>query len=163
MDKFDRRQLLTVNGVTPDGDRLEEFREAEEKRIGDIDPATSGYRYLVDSETLEFVEETDGYVEYSYVPRVKTMEDSRDSLHGTLLLNTQTGQIKKLEIQNTEELSPLFSVTVDTYSLAFSFQQAQGENLLHRLESHAVGKAGFLKSFDSQVEVVFSDYRRARP
>ena len=91
------------------------------------------------------------------------MEDSRENLRGTLLLNTGTGQIEKLEIHNTEELSPAFSVTVDTYRLALSFQPEQGENLLQKLESRAVGKAGFIKSFDSQVEVTFSDYRRARP
>jgi len=159
---YDQRQLLSVNGAAPDDDRLEEFREAEEKRVDDIDPETTGYVYMVDTETLEVIAKTDGYLELSFVPRVKAMEDSRDSLRGTLRLNTQTGQIETLDILNTEKLSPAFSVTVDTYRLALSFQLEQGENLLQKLESHAVGKAGFLKSFDSQVEVTFSDYRRAR-
>jgi hypothetical protein len=162
-DKYDRRQLLTVNGVTPDDEHLDAFREAEEKRIGDLDPETSGYVYMVDTETLELVEEADGHIELSFVPRVKAMENSRENLRGTLLLNTGAGQIEKLEIHNTEELSPAFSVTVDTYRLALRFQLEQGENLLQKLESHAVGKAAFIKSFDSQVEVTFSDYRRAHP
>ena len=160
---YDQRQLLSVNGAVPDDDRLEEFREAEEKRVDDIDPEATCYTYLVDIETLEFIAKADGYLEFSFVPRVKAMESSRDSLRGTLRLNTQTGQIEMLDIHNTEKLSPAFSVTVDTYWLALSFQQEQGENLLQKLESHAVGKAGFLKSFDSQVEATFSDYRRAQP
>jgi hypothetical protein len=82
-------------------------------------------------------------------------------MQGTLLLNTLTQQIEQIEIYNTEKLSPAFSVTVDTFRLALAFQQEQGEILLHKLESHAVGKAGFLKSFNSLVAVAFSDYRRA--
>jgi hypothetical protein len=160
---IDRRQLHTVNGVTPDNERLEEFREAEEKRVADIDPETAGYRYMVDTDTLEFVEESDGDIAFSFVPRVKALEDSRDSLRGTLRLDAQTGQIEELEIHNTEELSPAFSVTVDRYRLLLHFQQEQGENLLRKLESDAVGKAGFLKSFDSKVKVTFSDYWRAVP
>jgi hypothetical protein len=162
-EMLERRQLLTVNGITPDNERLEEFREAEEKRVDDIDPEAAGYRYMVDTDTLEFAEESDGDIAVSFVPRVKALEDSRDSLRGTLCLDTQTGQIEELEIHNTEELSPAFSVTVDRYRLSLRFQSEQGENLLYKLDSDAVGKAGFLKSFDSKVKVTFSDYRRAVP
>jgi hypothetical protein len=159
----ERRQLLTVNGVTPDNARLEEFREAEKKRVDDLDPETAGYKYMVDINTLEIGEKSDGDIAFSFVPRVKALEDSRDSLRGTLRLDTRTGQIEELEIHNTEALSPAFSVTVDGYRLSLRFQQEQGENLLHQLESDAVGKAGFLKSFDSKVKATFSDYRRAEP
>jgi hypothetical protein len=158
---IDRRQLLTVNGVTPDNARLQEFREAEEKRVDDLDPETAGYTYMVDTDTLELIEESDGDIAFSFIPQVKALEDSRDSLRGTLRLATRTGQIEELEIHNTEKLSPAFSVTVDRYQLSLRFQQEQGENLLHELESDAVGKAGFLKSFDAKVKATFSDYRRA--
>ena len=62
---------------------------------------------------------------------------------------------------NLGKLSPAFSVTVDTYRLVLKFQQEQGENLLQKLESRAVGKAGFMKSFDVLVAATFSDYKRA--
>ena len=162
-EQVERRQLLTVNGSTPDNARLKEFREAEKKRVDDIDPETAGYRYMVDIDTLEPVEESDGYIAFSFAPRVKALEDSRDSLRGTLRLDTQTGQIEELEIHNTGKLSPAFSVTVDSYRLSLHFQQEQGENLLNQLESDAVGKVGFLKSFDSRVKATFSGYRRAGP
>jgi len=90
-----------------------------------------------------------------------SMEKSRDQVRGALLLNTKTQQIEEIEINNTGKLSPAFSVTVDTYRLVLKFQQEQGENLLKKLESHAVGHAGFLKSFDVFMAVTFSDYKRA--
>jgi hypothetical protein len=162
-EMLERRQLLTVNGDAPENERLEKFREAEEKRVDDLDPETAGYTYMVDTDTLEFIEESDGDIAFSFIPQVKALEDSRDSLRGALRLDTRTGQIEELEIHNTEKLSPAFSVTVDRYRLSLRFQQEQGENLLRKLESDAVGKAGFLKSFDSKVKVTFSDYRRAAP
>jgi len=160
-DKYQKRQLLSIGGVTPDANHQKEFRESEVKRIDELDPDASGYRYLVDMQTLEMVEQRNGYAKLSFVPRIKVMEKSRDQVRGALLLNTKTQQIEEIEINNTGKLSPAFSVTVDTYRLLLKFQQEQGENLLKKLESHAVGHAGFLKSFDVFVAVTFSDYKRA--
>ena len=160
-DKFEKRQLLSVDGVAPDNNRQKKFRDSEVRRIDELDPDASGYRYLVDMQTLEMVEQRSGYAKLSFVPRIKAMEKSRDQVRGALLLNTKTQQIEEIEINNTGKLSPAFSVTVDSYRLVLKFQQEQGENLLKKLESHAVGHAGFLKSFDVLVAVTFSDYKRA--
>jgi hypothetical protein len=161
--KYDRRELLTVNGVAADPERQREFRESEEKRIDDLDPEASGYRYMVDAETLKLIEHGDRLAKLSFVPRIKAMEKTRDQITGVVLLNMETQQIEEIEIHNTEKLSPAFSVTVDSFQLTFRFQPEQGENLLKKLESHAMGKAGFLKSFDNLVAVEFSDYRRLEP
>jgi hypothetical protein len=162
-DKYERRQLLTVNGVAPDSQRQKTFRETEVKRIDDLEPDAAGYRYLVDAQTLQLIEDNDGYAKLSFLPRIKAMEKSRNQMRGAVLLNLGTQQIEKIEIHNTGKLSPAFSVTVDSYALTLQFQQEQGENLLKKLESHAVGKAGFLKSFDVLVVAAFSDYKRADP
>ncbi|MDE0931756.1 MAG: hypothetical protein OSA77_13765, partial [Halioglobus sp.] len=84
-------------------------------------------------------------------------------LRGTLLLDSATQQITEIEIINTARLSPAFSVTLDTFRLGLSFNEEQGENLLRKLESHTVGKMGFLKSFDALVIFNFSEYTRAQP
>jgi hypothetical protein len=160
-DKYEKRQLLSVDGVAPDNDRQRKFRESEVKRIDELDPDASGYRYLVDTQTLALIEQGNGYAKLAFVPRVKAMEKSRDQVRGALLLNTQTQQIEEIEISNSGKLSPAFSVTVDTYRLVLKFQQEQGENLLQKLESRAVGRAGFMKSFDVLVAATFSDYKRA--
>lgn len=118
---------------------------------------------MVDSATLQLMERSDSYAKLSFVPRIKALEKYRDLMHGVVLLNLNTQQIEEIEIRNTGKLSPAFSVTVDTYQLTLKFQQEQGENLLKKLESHAVGKAGFLKSFNALVVVGFSDYTRAAP
>ena len=161
--RYERRQLVTVNGEAPDTSRQETFREAEKKRIDALDPDNAGYGYLVDVTSLKLVEELDGLSRYTFLPRVKDLGDSREALRGTLLLSTETGQVDRLEIHNTAQLSPAFSVTVDTYRLVLSFGQEQGANLLRKLESRAVGTAGFVKSFDSAVDVSFRDYRRVTP
>lgn len=159
--RYERRRLLSVDGVPPDENRQKKFHESEVKRIDELDPDASGYGYLVDTQTLELIEQGIGYAKLAFVPRIKAMEKSRDQVRGALLLNKQTQQIEEIEISNTGKLSPAFSVTVDSYRLVLKFQQEQGENLLRQLESRAVGKAGFMKSFDVVVAATFSDYKRA--
>ena len=162
-DTYEKRQLLTVDGIAADSQRRDEFHVKEVKRINDIDPDALGYGYMVDMETLDLIEDSDEHLIFSFVPRVKMLEDSRDQLRGTLLLDSATQQITEIEIINTDELSPAFSVTLDTFRLGLSFDEEQGENLLQKLESHTVGKMGFLKSFDALVIVNFSEYTRAQP
>ena len=162
-DTYEKRQLLTVDGIAADSQRRDEFHVKEVKRINDIDPDALGYGYMVDMETLDLIEDSDEHAIFSFVPRVKMLEDSRDQLRGTLLLDSATQQIKEIEIINTDELSPAFSVTLDTFRLGLSFDEEQGENLLQKLESHPAGKMGFLKSFDALVIVNFSEYTRAQP
>jgi hypothetical protein len=162
-DTYEKRQLLSVNGIAPDSQQLDKFYDAEVKRIDDIDPEASDYRYMVDTETIDLLEVTDMYTVFSFVPRLKMLENSREQLSGTLRLNSATQQIEEIEIINTGELSPAFSVTLDTFRLGLSFDAEQGENLLQKLESHTVGRMGFLKSFDALVIVDFSDYARAQP
>jgi hypothetical protein len=159
--KYDKRQLVTVNGVAPSDQRQKEFRDTEVKRIDDIDPDTSDYEYLVDISTLQLIDASSGYTGFSFLPRVKALEESRDQLRGSLVLNTGTQQIEAIEINNAGELSPAFSVSVDTYRLELSFRSEHGEIVLQKLESHAVGTVGFLKHFDALVVVVFSDFTRA--
>lgn len=158
---YERRQLVSVNGEPPDTERLEAFREEEKKRIDDIDPDTKGYRYLVESDTLRLEDKDDAHARYLFTPRVKDMEKSREYLRGTLLFNLATGQIDRLEIENTEQLKPVFSVTVDTYRLVLGFGEEQSERLVKTLATQAVGKAGFLKGFDTEVTIAFHDFRRA--
>lgn len=163
-DKYEKRTLLSVNDVVPDEARQEEFYEAEVERIDALDADASGYTYMVDVQTLRLLEaDDDGVARFSFIPRVKALEDSRDKIGGLLLLNLGSGQIEQIEIHNTEPLSPAFSVTVDTYRLTLQFIQEQGENLLSQLESKAAGKAGFVKSFDTETTVSFSNYKRANP
>lgn len=162
-DPYERRQLLTLDGETPNNQYQSAFYDKEVKRIDDIDPKASGYAHMVDIQTLQQVDNQDGYATFTFLPRVKVLEGSRDGLSGTLLLNLSTQQVEEIEIYNIEKLSPAFSVTLDTFRLQLYFGSQVGENLLQKLESHTVGKMGFFKSFDAIVVVEFSDYARAQP
>ena len=157
---YERRELLTVNGKTPDADRLAQFADAEKKRIDDQRDAPGGYAHMVDIATLEPLEAPAGDEIYAFVPQVQKLEKAREHLRGKLFMDAQSGWIRQLEMYNTETLSPAFSVSVDTYRLKLDFGEVQGENLLQSVQSHAIGKAGFLKSFDSKVHIRFSDFRR---
>lgn len=159
-DKYDKRSLVTVNGEAPDKGDLEAFRKSEKERIDDSDP-DAGYGYLVDTQTLRLIGSTDGVAQFGFSPRLKRLEDNADKMSGVLLLNEETREIEKIEIFNTDEFSPAFSVTLDTYRLTFIFREEQGARLLEKMESRAAGKAGFVKRFDSSVDVEFRDYRRA--
>ena len=157
---YERRELLTVNGEAPDADRLAQFADAEKKRIDDQRDAPRGYVHMVDIATLEPLAAPAGDEIYAFIPKVQKLEKAREHLRGQLLMDAQSGRIRQLEIYNSETLSPAFSVSVDTFRLKLDFGEVQGENLLRSLQSHAIGKAGFLKSFDSKVQIRFSDFRR---
>ena len=157
---YERRTLLTVNGEAPDADRLAQFADAEKKRIDDQRDGPRGYVPMVDIATLELLAAPAGDEIYAFVPQVQKLEEDRDHLRGELLMDAQSGWIRQLQIYNTETLSPAFSVSVDTFRLTLDFNEVHGENLIQSLQSHTVGKAGFLKSFDSKVHIRFSDFRR---
>jgi hypothetical protein len=159
--KYDKRELVTVNGSVPDSRRNRKFRESEMSRIDELDPDASGYAYLVDTETLELILAGSDTAEFSFRPKIQAMGDAQRQLRGSVLLNLETQQIEKIEIFNTGKLSPGFSVTLDTYRLILGFQPEQGEVLLNKLDSQAIGRAGFLKSFEKVVSVTFGDYKRA--
>lgn len=161
--KYEKRALITVNGKAADSERQATFRESEVSRIDALEPDTSGYSYLINAASLQLIHSGDGVAELSFQPRVQAMESAQDQLRGQLVLNLQTQQIEEIEITNTQKLSPAFSVTVDTYRLALTFQPEQGEVLLAALDSQATGTAGFLKSFDKVVYVTFRDYQPASP
>ncbi|MDG2412856.1 MAG: hypothetical protein P8M21_13485 [Halioglobus sp.] len=157
---YERRTLLTVNGEAPDADRLAQFADAEKKRIDDQRDGPRGYVPMVDIATLELLAAPAGDEIYAFVPQVQKLEEDREHLRGELLMDAQSGWIRQLQIYNTEKLSPAFSVSVDTFRLTLDFNEVHGENLIQSLQSHTVGKAGFLKSFDSKVHIRFSDFRR---
>ena len=157
---YDVRQLVSVDGDPPSDKERKTFRDEEKKRLDEQDPETNNYAYLVDLNSLQ-LEDTQGDVRaFSFAPRVKEFDEA-DKLRGTLHLNNATGHVESLRIENSDELSPAFSVTVSHYVLAFSFVDAGGVRLLGNMVSQARGKAGFLKSFATDVEVTFDDYKLA--
>jgi len=159
-EPYQQRTLVSVDGEPPEEDDLDEFREQEEKRVDERDPQAS-YSFLVDPESLARGVDENGRAQYTFSPRIRAMDDARDKLRGSLLLDTASGQIDRITVFNVESLSPAFSVTLEQYRLIFLFRDVQGARLLERMESHATGRAGFLKRFDSRVVVDFSDYRKA--
>lgn len=158
-----KRELITVNGRAPDSERLAEFRKSEVSRIDELNPDAAGYGYLVDIATLQLIKAGGDVAEFSFLPRIDAMDDARDRLRGTLSLNLETQQIEEIQIANTQKLSPAFSVLLDTYRLILKFHPEQGEVLLHKIDSRAVGSVGFLKSFENVVAVSFRDYKPATP
>ncbi|NQX89564.1 MAG: hypothetical protein HRT77_12965 [Halioglobus sp.] len=162
-DPDKRRQLIAVNGDAPDAARRAQFREAEEKRIAALDPDATGYVHMVDRATLREVAGSEGFTGYSFTPRVQDLENVSEQLEGVLQLNDTTGEIDRLVIRNAAVLKPAFSVTVEDYRLVLTFEAEQGEQMIRTLQSRALGKAGFLKRFDSMVDITFRDFRRASP
>ena len=157
--KYKKRQLLSVNGESPSPKREKEFREAEIKRIDEIDPETSNYGYLVDTNTLEELSNDGNTSRFSFSPRIKALPAAGEKMSGILQFNNDSRQVETIQIDNTTKMSPAFSVTLEHYHLSFFFESPAGKNLLTRMESKASGKAGFLKQFDSKIIIDFSNYR----
>jgi hypothetical protein len=157
-----RRQLVSVNGEVPTAERLEEFEEQQAKRNKDEDGENSrnSLSEMVDFSTLTLVEISEGQAVLAYTPVLDGLEKASDKLEGTLKLNADTHLVEELSLVNTEKLSPAFSVSLTTFNMKFLFSPVDGETLLSGMETSIEGKAGFLKKFKENTEIVFSDYRR---
>jgi hypothetical protein len=158
----ERRELLSVNGEAPTAERLEEFKKRELARNEDRDEQTVEMQFseLVDLSTLKLMEISDRQVRLSFTPDLDEFEKDKDKLNGTLSLNADTHLIEDLTLFNNGKISPAFSVSIKTFRMNLSFTPIDGELLLTRMASTVEGKVGFLKKFNSNSEIVFSDYRR---
>lgn len=156
---YDVRRLVSVDDAAPSEKQLKKFREEEKKRLDERDPDTARYSYLVDLDSLQLENTGSDTLTFSFAPKVVQFEDAADQLRGNLVLNAATGQVEQISITNTGELSPAFSVTVAHYLLALNFVDVENARLLSSMTSEVRGKAGFLKSFDVNTQVAFSDYK----
>lgn len=99
-EKYEMRELISVNGNVPDKQRQAEFRESEVKRIDELDPDSSRYSYLVNTATLDLIQASGKHAEFSFRPKVKTMENVRDQLRGSFFLTWILARLKKIEVLN---------------------------------------------------------------
>ena len=160
-DEAGHRQLLSVDGQTPTPGRLKKFRKQEVKRLEEELERGGPTKYcqLVDLSTLALLEQSNTHATLSFTPDIKALTKNREQLQGKIVLNTETKLVEQIHFENTEKLSPAFSVSLNLYQMTLSFSQQQGQLLLHNMTSKLAGKAGFFKTFESQVKVDFSDYQ----
>jgi hypothetical protein len=156
-----RRLLRSVNGEVPSEERLLAFQEQEKKRLEDaeLQKDTLKYSYMVDAQTLSLLHETGDLATLTFTPNIQAFESDRENLAGTVVLNTATGSLEEISMQNTGELAPAFSVTIDEYEMVLSFTSQQGETLIDEMNTKVAGSYGFVKSFDSVSVISFGDYR----
>ncbi len=155
-----QRELVSIDGATPSQDRLSDFRKEEKKRVDERDPDASFFD-LIDMTTVSELERSGGSVRYAFTPRLKDLEKAEGKVSGSLVVDTLSGLVSAMDIFSTEEFSPAFSVSLQSYRLSFHFHNEQGTPLLTNMTSRAVGKVGFLKKFDTRTDITFSDYRPA--
>lgn len=155
---YAQRSLVSVDGEPASAEHQEAFRKQERKRVDDRDPE-AGYSKLVDLATLQWRRTEENAAHYAFVPSIESLDDAGGKLQGALVLDTQTQEVTRIEVFNSEPFSPALAVTMDEYRLSFEFRDESGTRLLQRMQSRAVGTAGFVQDFDKSVVVEFSDYR----
>ncbi|GAB5452389.1 MAG: hypothetical protein Hals2KO_27170 [Halioglobus sp.] len=156
-----QRELISVDGAPPSQERLRDFRKEEKKRVDEQDPDASFFD-LIDMATVAELERSGDSVSYAFTPRLKDLEKAEGKVSGSLVVDTRSGLVSAMDIFSTEEFSPAFSVSLQSYRLSFHFYNEQGTPLLTNMTSRAVGKVGFLKKFDTRTDITFSDYRPAQ-
>jgi hypothetical protein len=157
----ERRLLRTVNGEVPSEQRLLAFREQEKKRLDDaqVQEKTLKYSYMVDAATLRLVTEVGSRATLSFSPAIQAFESDRENLAGSVVLNMETGILEKISMNNTGELSPAFSVSIDAWEMVLSFATKRGALLPAQMTTSITGTYGFVKGFDSVSVIEFSEYR----
>ncbi|AZG73957.1 hypothetical protein [Shewanella livingstonensis] len=157
--KMQRWNLVSENGQTPDKERLEEYQQHQQelKQGKDENSHELVFSELIDLTTLVFVGEDDTSVVFKFSPNIDELDNK--VLAGLLYLDKVSKQLRKISINNTDDLTPAFSVTLTKFELEFGFDVFDGLVMPAHISTTISGTAVIFKSLDSIQTVTYSDYK----
>ncbi len=148
-------KLLSVNGKAPSEDELARFKQGLE----DTEEQEASLLEMVNLESLEVLEEIGGRVVMSFSPRLVEMgEKNNHKLSGTLVYNAVEQTLVSIAITNNEDISPAFSVSINTFNLRFDFIMQGKHQLIRRSNVEVLGTVAVFQSLDDRQEDTFSDF-----
>ncbi len=157
-----RWTLLRKDGRDPTEAEVKEYRERQTRRSGG--ETAPNVKEQIDPGTCELV--ADDGVRASWRFRLKPGgSDDRSAAHMavTFTLHRPTGTIERVELASIEPFSPVFSVRIAEARtvISYSLPEVDRPTLLQSVTMRVRGRALWFKSLDSDMTVVYSDYRYA--
>lgn len=151
----ERWQLLTVDGRDPTDDELEEYasdKAHDHSRDGDDRVNT-----LVEPESVRFIEETDDYWLFGFVPGEEGIMDSVDA---TMRISKNGGYLEYIDLRNHETMKPGFGVKISKLITRLTFGHATEDGPVVPLSTQVEvkGRAYLVVSFNETEVLRNSDF-----
>ncbi|MGB0936675.1 MAG: hypothetical protein ACPGTQ_04410 [Colwellia sp.] len=156
--------LLRQNGNAPTDKQRKAFTEMknQETRVKkDKKSFTLSLKKLVKTDTLSKVSENDKEIVLAFNVEIEKLgDDARGKLFGTLYYNKEHGFIERISIVNKEEFSPLFSASIESFSLNFYFTKIGNAILPSKQEMAMTGTFAYFSEIDEVSTVTYSGYKK---
>jgi hypothetical protein len=152
--------LVLENDAPPSDSKVETYRQQQTRRTGGR-PAPNVKEQL-DYTTARLEREEDGR-EYWHFNLKPGGSDDRSAEHmaARITFHKASDTIEEIELTNFEPFSPVFGVQVETARthMRYSLPDDALPSLLQEITVTIRGRAFYFKSLDSDMKVVYSDYR----
>ena len=152
----ERWQLLSVDDRPPTEAEIKKYRkEKAHEHSGDGKHSVTA---IVDPDSIQLVEETDGYWLFEFTPDDE--EDIEESVDATLRVNKALGHLEYIDLRNHETVKPAFGVKLSKLVLRLTFAPAAdgGPVVPVSTQAEAKGRAYLVVSFDDQEVTRNSDF-----
>ncbi|MSU65988.1 MAG: hypothetical protein EXS38_07795 [Opitutus sp.] len=157
--EFDRWSLLEKDGRTPQPGELKDYADARSRRSrsGTAPRITEQFNLA----TVEVLNETLERVTYRCALRPGEARDNVAAfLRATTIVHKPTQTIESLKISNTGEFNPTIGVKITEMKTVMTYSRPTAEtpSLPQIVTTRVRGRAFWMKSFDEEMTVTFSDY-----
>lgn len=157
-----RWQLNEINGELPTKKQQTQFQE---RKLAELEKREQGsnhsveLRELINLESIKQVTEDQQYFYADFDVYLKKLgEDSKGKITGRLEYNKQDSFIERITITNNGEFSPLFSASIDEFSLTFTFIHINNSVLPKQHDMQMKGSFAFFTEIDEISTDVYSNY-----
>jgi len=170
---LEREQLVSVNGMPPSEERLQEHRERRERRLrrrqndnddddDDDEEEDEKQRFLdmLVPESIHFQKREDELLYLGF----RAMEERRrkvfENIEGTLIIDTEREFIKELQVNVIEPFSPFFFGSIEDGHFSLRFELNDGVPMQSGITWQLDGSAFIFRDLDADQQVEWKDIER---
>ena len=153
----ERWMLLSVDGREPTAAEIEGYADDKADDNGDADD--NGVNTMVDSESLELLEETNDHFLFSFIPS-DDEEDFLEHLDATVKIIKDGPYIEYIDMHNSKPFRPRIGVKISNIVTRLGFgPAAEGGPIVPRFIDVRIKIRAFLIiNVDETISVSYSDY-----
>lgn len=154
-----RWTLMQKDGLPPTEKETKNYREQQTRRTGG--QTAPNVKNQIDHDSCTLVDDDGVRARWRFLLRPGATDDySAAHMTATFTLHRPTATIEQVELASFEPFSPVFSVKIAEARtlLEYTLPDADRPTLLKRVTMRVRGRALWLKSLDSDLTVVYSDY-----
>lgn len=156
--------LLSINGETPNKKQIKKFDKRKKQASEAAEKEEQSIRFrlrdLIVIDSLQLVSQNNYSLQASFNVELERLGSSASKkLKGVLTYDKDNEYIEKIEINNTDSFSPIFSADIKEFTLTMNFDKLNGAVLPEKYEMNMKGSFAFFTEIDEVSQSTFSDYR----